>query len=258
MRWMVFALSLCLGASTLMPAQDHGATGVRKGTHASEPAVKEEQEILAAVRARLDALAKRDFAAWASFVSDDMIAPLGGTKQGLLRERGSWPAEVKYFYGPLEDVKVKVFGDTAIVVYHSKQFNEIGGQTTYEHRWQLETHMRRGKKWMLVAVGDGIIPPEPIPAKVDPAIYDAYVGQYEWSPTLISTITREGDELREEFGNMGKSELLPENERTFFVKGEAAGGDSSRITFVKDAVGRVTHYLYHEFGGTDRIVKKIK
>jgi hypothetical protein len=42
------------------------------------------------------------------------------------------------------------------------------------------------------------------------------------------------------------------------MKGEAASGDSSRITFVRDAGGRVTHYVYRELGGTDRIVKKVK
>ena len=54
------------------------------------------------------------------------------------------------------------------------------------------------------------------------------------------------------------AEWLPESETTFFVPGEAAGGDSSRIIFVKDAGGRVTHYIYRELGATDRIVKKVK
>lgn len=53
-------------------------------------------------------------------------------------------------------------------------------------------------------------------------------------------------------------EWLPESATTFFVPGEAAGGDSSRIVFVKDASGRVTHYIYRELGATDRIVKKVK
>jgi hypothetical protein len=45
---------------------------------------------------------------------------------------------------------------------------------------------------------------------------------------------------------------------TFFVPGEAAGGESSRIVFVKDAAGRITHYIYRELGATDRIVKKVR
>jgi hypothetical protein len=42
------------------------------------------------------------------------------------------------------------------------------------------------------------------------------------------------------------------------MPGAAAGGDTSRIIFAKDADGRVTHYIYREFGTTDRIVKKVQ
>jgi len=42
------------------------------------------------------------------------------------------------------------------------------------------------------------------------------------------------------------------------MPGAAAGGDTSRIVFAKDASGRVTHYVYRESGATDRIVKKIE
>ena len=34
--------------------------------------------------------------------------------------------------------------------------------------------------------------------------------------------------------------------------------NTSRITFAKDAGGRITHYIYRELGATDRIVKKIE
>ena len=179
------------------------------------------------------------------------------SKEAWLHQHESWPHELKYWYGPLEDVKIRVLGDTALVIYHAKQFTEIGGQTTSVHKWQIETHMRKGKDWLLVGVADGLIPPEPVPANVNPKIYDAYAGQYEWAPKLISTITREGNSLFEEFTNLGKSELLPENETTFFIRGEAASGNSSRLIFVKNSAGQVTHYIYREMGATDRIVKKI-
>jgi uncharacterized protein DUF3471 len=253
MRHIAVGVAMFLIACAALMAQD--TSGAKEGSRSLD---KDKEQVLAAIRGRLDALAKRDFAAWASFVSDKMIAPLGGTKQGLLNERRSWPEEVRYFYGPLEDIRIQLFGDTAVVAYRSKQLNEIGGQTTYQNKWQIETHIRQGKKWLLVAIGDAVIPPEPTAVNIDSRIYDAYVGRYEWSPTLISTITRDGDRLIEEFGKMGKSELLPESETTFFVKGEAAGGDSSRVIFVKDSAGRVTHYIYRELGGTDRIVKRIR
>jgi ketosteroid isomerase-like protein len=245
--------------SALVLAQNVGTPS--DGKKENESARRDEEEVLAAIRARMETVARNDVAAWATYVDDDVIIPLEGamrSKQAWMKEHQSWPREWKYWFGPPEDVKVRIHGDTAVVTYHSKQFNEIGGQTTYQHRWQIETLMRRGKKWMLVALADGLIPLEPVAAKVDASVYDDYVGQYEWAPTMISTIAREGDKLMEQSTGQDKVELLPENETTFFVKGEAASGDSSRFIFVKDHTGRVTHYFYRELGGMDRVVKKIK
>jgi ketosteroid isomerase-like protein len=220
-----------------------------------------EQEIVKAIHARLEALRRNDLATWATLVADDMMAPIEGatgSKQSWLAQRKSWPREVTYWYGPLQDVKVRINGDTAIVTYHSDQLTEVGGQTTTSHRWQIETHVRRNGHWLLLGVADGLIPPEPKAAKVDPSVLDAYVGRYEWAPTLLATIERKGDVLLEHLGNLEPAQWQPESATTFFMPGAAAGGDTSRIIFAKDADGRVTHYIYREFGTTDRIVKKIQ
>jgi ketosteroid isomerase-like protein len=220
-----------------------------------------EEEVVSAIRSRLDATRRNDVAAWSKFVADDMMAPLEGalpSKQGWIRQHESWPREVAYWYGPLEDIKVRINADIAIVTYHARQFTQIGGQTTSVHKWQIETHVRRDGRWQLLGVADGLIPPEPTAAKVDPSVLGAYAGEYEWAPTLISKIEPKGDRLLEHFGGGDAGEWLPESETTFFVPGEAAGGDSSRIIFVKDDSGRVTHYIYRELGATDRIVRKVR
>ncbi len=220
-----------------------------------------EEEVVSAIRSRLDATRRNDVAAWSKFVADDMMAPLEGalpSKQGWIRQHESWPREVAYWYGPLEDIKVRINADIAIVTYHARQFTQIGGQTTSVHKWQIETHVRRDGRWQLLGVADGLIPPEPTAAKVDPSVLGAYAGEYEWAPTLISKIESKDDRLLEHFGGGDAGEWLPESETTFFVPGEAAGGDSSRIIFVKDDSGRVTHYIYRELGATDRIVRKVK
>src|SRR5262245_37542307 len=120
-----------------------------------------EQEVLTAIHNRLDALARNDLAAWASLVADDMISPFGGSKQAWLETHKSWPREVKYWYGPLENVVVRMHGDTAIVIYTARQFTEVGGQTTSANRWQIETHVRKEGRWLLAAIADAAIPPEP-------------------------------------------------------------------------------------------------
>jgi ketosteroid isomerase-like protein len=220
-----------------------------------------QDEVLAAIRARLAAVAQNDTAAWSRWVADDMITPLEGatpSKAAWMKAHAAWPREVSYWYGPLQDTKVRMHGDTAVVVYHAQQFTKVGGQTTSVNKWQIETHERRGGRWQLVGVADATIPPEPVAVKLDATTLDAYVGDYEWAPTMISKVRRSGDALSEEIAGQGTTSYSAENETTFFVPGAAAGGDTTRVIFVKNAEGRVTHYIYRDYGATDRIVRKIR
>ena len=220
-----------------------------------------EEEVEKAISERLDANRRNDVDAWATFVADDMMAPLeDGTrsKEAWIRWHRVWPREVSYRYGPLQDLRIRINGDTAIASFHADQLTEIGGQTTSVHTWQIETHVRRNGRWLLLGIADGVIWPEPKTAKIDASILDAYAGEYEWAPTLISKIERRGDHLVELFGASEPGDWLPESDTTFFVPGEAAGGGSTRIVFVKDSGGRVTHFIYREVGATDRILKKVR
>lgn len=86
-------------------------------------------------------------------------------------------------------------------------------------------------------------PKERVIAKVDPKVYDAYVGEYEIAPGFILTVTKEGDKLMSRAmpvptppsaAGTPKSEMFPESETMFFTKDADA-----RFTFVKDAEGKV-------------------
>lgn len=216
-------------------------------------------EVVAAIRARLDAVARKDSAAWASMVADDMLAPLEGkvpSKQAAMAMHRSFPPQVKYYYGPLEEMHVRLHGDTAIASYRANQCNDIGGQVTCTRTWQMETLMRQGKKWMLVSVADAPIPLAPPVAQVPAAVLENYAGEYEWAPGLVATYARKGRKLEQRFGGDEPERLLAENDTTFFT--DDGGGVASRYIFVKDTAGRVSHYIYREIGATDRIVKKIR
>ncbi len=88
-------------------------------------------------------------------------------------------------------------------------------------------------------------------AKVDPKIYDAYVGDYQLAPNFILTVTREGDKLMTQATGQGKAEIFPESETKFFPKVIEA-----KITFVKDESGKVTHLILQQNG--ERKAMKIK
>lgn len=86
--------------------------------------------------------------------------------------------------------------------------------------------------------------------KVDPKVYDAYVGRYEVTPGFILTISNEGGRLMAEATGQPKVELFPESETKFFLKVVDA-----KVTFVKDDAGKVTHLILHQ--GGDRQAKRI-
>lgn len=96
------------------------------------------------------------------------------------------------------------------------------------------------------------VPVERVVVKVDPKIYDAYVGEYELAPGFVFTVTREGDHLMMQATGQGKTELFPTSETNFFPKVVRAD-----ITFVKDAAGRVTQLILNQ-GGRQQPAKKIK
>jgi CubicO group peptidase (beta-lactamase class C family) len=95
------------------------------------------------------------------------------------------------------------------------------------------------------------IPRERIAIKVDPKIFDAYVGEYELAPNRIFTISKEGDRLMAALTGQARNELFPESETKFFLKVVDA-----QITFVKDDKGTVTHLILHQ--GGDQKAQKIK
>jgi CubicO group peptidase (beta-lactamase class C family) len=89
-------------------------------------------------------------------------------------------------------------------------------------------------------------------AKVDPRIYDSYIGEYELAPGLVLKVTREEGKLMTQATGQSKVEVFPESEMKFFLKAFEA-----QITFVKDETGRVTALILHQ-GGRDQTAKRTK
>ena len=86
--------------------------------------------------------------------------------------------------------------------------------------------------------------------KVDPALYDAYVGEYELAPTFSIIVTREGDQIFGQATGQPRFELFPESETRFFLKVVDA-----QVDFVRGADGKVTSLVLHQ-GGRDMPGKK--
>jgi CubicO group peptidase (beta-lactamase class C family) len=88
--------------------------------------------------------------------------------------------------------------------------------------------------------------------KVDPKLFDGYVGQYQLAPNFILTITREGDALFAQATGQAKVQIFPESEREFFLKVVDA-----QITFETNSSDRATSLILHQ-NGADTPAKRLQ
>ncbi len=87
--------------------------------------------------------------------------------------------------------------------------------------------------------------------KVNPKLYDDYVGQYEIVPQFVMTVTKEQDKLMVQATGQPKFELFPESEQKFFLKVVDA-----QVSFFKDGKGAVTHLILHQNGANQKAKKR--
>ncbi len=105
----------------------------------------------------------------------------------------------------------------------------------------------------LAAIYDGtpyVLPKKRVAIKVDAAILDKYVGEYELSPAMKFKFTREGDGLVLEPTGQSKAAVYAESETDFFLKVVDA-----TFKFEKDASGKVTGIDFTQGGRTTKARK---
>jgi hypothetical protein len=91
-----------------------------------------------------------------------------------------------------------------------------------------------------------------ITIKVNPEIYDQYVGKYKLGQDCILSVTKEDDRLMIQPTGQEKIEAFPETETDFFHKIV-----DIQISFVKDKQGNVIKLIVHR-NGKDTDAEKIK
>jgi tetratricopeptide (TPR) repeat protein len=90
------------------------------------------------------------------------------------------------------------------------------------------------------------------PVAVDARTFDAYVGEYEVTPSFKVAVFKEGEKLMTQATNQPAFEIFPEGDNKFFLRAVEA-----KVTFTRDAQGAVTGLVIHQ-GGRDIPGKKIK
>lgn len=91
--------------------------------------------------------------------------------------------------------------------------------------------------------GEVAAPPARKEIRLDPKLFDPYVGRYALTPAFILTITREGEHFFAQATNQPKFELFAETTKDFFLKAVDA-----QISFDVDFAGKATGLTLHQNG----------
>jgi ketosteroid isomerase-like protein len=223
-----------------------------------------EQELLKLEREWLDAYTKRDVAAMERIEADDFIitfpnGQMSNKAQQVESLKRAAPA------GPppqfhTEETRVRLMGDVAILMGIVVGKWQANGKEVVERNRYTDVWAKRGGRWQVVASHLSTLasPKTDAPqsnqgeaAKVDPKVFDAYLGEYEL-PMFTLVVSREGDKLFGQPPGDTKEELVPVSDSEFTVTNVNA-----KIKFVKDATGKVTHMVVN-LNGQDVQGKKIK
>ena len=216
-----------------------------------------ERELRTLARERILAFDKGDTTLWSPYVDDAYLiaTPSGGirTKQQVMQ--GFRPPLAGYRdVFDFEDVHVRRDGDVAMMSYVIDE-HEYWDDQRYDvpKLRKTDTYILRDGHWRILASQETFIPAELKAVRVNPATYDAYVGQYQLMRSLAYAVTRKGDRLfMREVGQPDERELLPASDTVFFSKGE-----SGQIVFAKGANGNVTHLIIRD-NNYDIRVKRIR
>ncbi len=220
---------------------------------------KAENEVKQAIRQRLALLARRDMKTYLTYFADDCIVidDNGAVmkSQDIVKESADeLQSGIIYRADAPLDFRVRSYGDTAVATFRLNYDEDWAGQKTYSSARLTDVLVRRGRRWLVVSHQETPIPyARSVAAKVDPSVFDAYVGEYQLTPNFIVKVKRAGDQLMDQWpGDAVYTADVPVSETTFVAR-----GGLGEAIYVKDESGRVTHFIFRTASG-DLIAKKIK
>jgi hypothetical protein len=152
----------------------------------------------------------------------------------------------------IDDVKVLLADDTAVVASIVVTYWNIGEQKLTIKMCHSDTYVKRAGRWQLLATHAAIVDSpadKPAAVNVDPRLFDAYAGVYQLGGILLK-VYRKGDKLFMEGVAGTPFELIPESPDIFMMSGTPA-----KHIFVRDSNGKVTHLVTRARGQELRATK---
>jgi hypothetical protein len=240
---VLISLSVSFGALAQTPSQ-------------SKSDAATEKELVAIAQELFDAVAVGNKAPWEKYLADDMIYTDENwqmlTKKDLVDGLQPLP---KGYSGSIRmaNVQSRINGDAAVLSYRLLEEETVFDQKLTPTYLETDTYFKRNGHWQLIASHVIVMPSERKSLTLRPEQYDSIVGQYELTPGVDYTITREEGKLIGQRTGRAKEELLPADDNTFFRKGSIRG----EKIFLRGPDGRVTQMLDRR-ENNDLVWKRVK
>ncbi|HEX5703686.1 MAG TPA: DUF4440 domain-containing protein [Pyrinomonadaceae bacterium] len=207
-------------------------------------------EVLKTEREQRDAFLQRDVAKSERLIADEFIFTSGrdiGNKKTLIGYLKSTAVDPTLTL-TAEDTRVTINEDSAVVIGRrvERRRREDNNREGVAYARYMRTYIKRQGRWQLLAEYLEAIPAERTAVKIDPKVYDDYLGHYE-SAIFDFDVVKEGERLMavptertETRTSQGRppAELFPESEAEFFLKGRDA-----QVIFMRNRKGQVTHAI---------------
>jgi ketosteroid isomerase-like protein len=132
------------------------------GPPSSQSRAADEEAVLRAEHEWVNVTLKGDVDAFSSFLADDYVALLTGAR---IRDKASWVSGLKvgtttYQSVELSNLRVHLYGDTAVVFGDYTQKGTSGGKDNTAGGKYINTWIKRNGRWQVVASGFSRIPPQ--------------------------------------------------------------------------------------------------
>jgi ketosteroid isomerase-like protein len=234
-------LAICLFLTTQAAASPQDRTGA----------------IVGAMQQRRSAETRGDIAQWEAVVSPECVwIEPNGHKTGILAHKPVGDKNNSVIAGDisLSETEVHDFGSIAILTYREEVTSKVGANELHSVVRFTEVYRNSPDHWVLVYSTETPVV-ERKGVDIDPAKFRDYVGEYELAPGLIGIVSLEGGKLTLFSKGWKKPyELVPLSESRFFVR----QFETTEITFVRDANGKVTQHTSDSPGQPTLIAKKMQ
>jgi hypothetical protein len=246
---------VCFAFLTMLFPLLHVSTATSQQA-STQPAPETEQQLKSITQELFDAVAPGNKTVWDRYLAESCLIrdENGGlsTKAEFLKQLNPLPEGYK---GKIEvtEARVQDYGQVATITHLDTEELQLFGQKLITRFVGTDTYLRQNGKWQMIASQISVLPSELTPKTISLEKLKKVTGQYELTQEIVYNVTLDGGKLFGQRTGREKEELFPENETTFFRKGNPRGVK----IFVKNEQGQVIKMLDRR-DNNDLVWQKIK